>query len=109
MKKTKKQGENANKFYKRDNEYDNNWSLAVKSYNEILDILNSNKKFQLYFVQKKKKQEEEKRNRWITKERYLFTITLVLSIIISIIVSIFVYNLNKNDILIKGLSNGMNI
>lgn len=46
---------NANKFYKHDNEYDNNWSLAVKTYNEILDILNSNKKFQLYFVQKKKK------------------------------------------------------
>lgn len=58
---------------------------------------------------KRKKQEVEKKNRWITKERYLFTINLVLSIIISIIVSIFVYNLNKNDILIKGLSNGMNI
>lgn len=96
---------NANEFYKYDNEYDNNWNLAVKTYNEILDILNSNKKCQLYFAQKKQKQEEAKRNRWETKEKYLFTITLVLSIIISTIVSIIVYNLN----LFKGLSNGMNI
>lgn len=96
---------NANEFYKYDNEYDNNWNLAVKTYNEILDILNSNKKCQLYFDQKKQKQEEAKRNRWETKEKYLFTITLVLSIIISTIVSIIVYNLN----LFKGLSNGMNI
>ena len=96
---------NANEFYKHDNEYDNNWNLAVKTYNEILNILNSNKKCQLYFAQKKQKQEEEKRNRWETKEKYLFTITLVLSIIISTIVSIIVYNLN----LFKGLSNGMNI
>lgn len=100
---------NANEFYKHDNEYDNNWNLTVKTYNEILDILNSNKKCQLYFAQKKQKQEEAKRNLWETKEKSLFTISLVLSIIISIIVSIFVYNLNKNDILIKGLSNGMNI
>lgn len=96
---------NANEFYKHDNEYDNNWNLAVKTYNEILNILNSNKKCQLYFVQKKQKQAEAKRNRWETKEKYLFTITLVLSIIISTIVSIIVYNLN----LFKGLSNGMNI
>ena len=96
---------NANEFYKHDNEYDNNWNLAVKTYNEILNILNSNKKCQLYFAQKKQKQKEEKRNRWETKEKYLFTITLVLSIIISTIVSIIVYNLN----LFKGLSNGMNI
>ena len=105
----KKYGDTVNEHYKYINEYEKNWDLTVQKYNEILDILNSNKKFQLYFAQKKQKQEEEKRNRWETKEKNLFTISFVLSIIFSTIVSIILYNLNKNDVLIKGLSHGLNI
>ncbi len=88
---------NANEFYKHDNEYDNNWSLAVKTYNEILDILNSNKKCQLYFAQKKQKQEEVKKNQWETKVKYLSIISLVLSVIIAIFVSIIVHNNIKTE------------
>lgn len=91
-------------YSKYNNEYEKNWNLAVKTYNEILDILKSNKKFQLYFAQKKQKQEKEKRNRWLVKERYLFTISLVLSIIISIFVSIIVYNNIKNGDLSKSMN-----